>query len=51
MKVKAKAPSDISHYTVEPLNKGHVGNKINSLVLSFVERLFLFSEVVNVLKV
>ena len=25
--------------TVEPLNKGHVGDNINSLVLSFVERL------------
>ena len=27
------------YYTVEPLNKGHVGDNINSLVLSFVERL------------
>ena len=27
-------------YTVEPLNKGHVGDNINSHVLSFVERLF-----------
>ena len=25
--------------TVEPLNKGHVGDNINSFVLSFVERL------------
>ena len=25
--------------TVEPLNKGHFGDNINSLVLSFVERL------------
>jgi len=27
-------------YTVEPLNKGHFGNNINSAVMSFVERLF-----------
>ena len=27
------------YYTVEPLNKGHIGDNINSLVLSFVERL------------
>ena len=26
-------------YTVEPPNKGHVGDNINSAVLSFVERL------------
>ena len=25
-------------YTVEPLKKGHVGDNINSLVLSIVER-------------
>ena len=29
-------------YTVKPLNKGHVGGNINSLVLSFVERLSSF---------
>ena len=28
--------------TVEPLNKGHIGNNINSAVLSFVERLSSF---------
>ena len=27
-------------YTVEPPNKGHLGDNINSAVLSFVERLF-----------
>ena len=26
-------------YTVQPLNKGHFGDNINSAVLSFVERL------------
>ena len=26
-------------YTVEPPNKGHVGDNINSAVVSFVERL------------
>ena len=29
-------------YTVEPLNKGHVGDNVNSAVLSFVERLSSF---------
>ena len=29
-------------YTVEPLNKGHVGDNINSAVLSFIERLSSF---------
>ena len=28
--------------TVEPLNKGHVGDNINSAILSFVETLFPF---------
>ena len=41
----------IQAIAVEPLNKGHAGDNINSLVLSFVERyVVLFSEVVNVLK-
>ena len=37
--------NDISihqHNTVEPQNKGHVGDNINSAVVSFVERLFSF---------
>ena len=29
-------------YTVEPPSKGHVGNNINSVVLSFIERLSCF---------
>ena len=29
-------------YTVEPLNKGHVGDNTNSAVLSFIERLSSF---------
>ena len=29
----------MDEYTMEHLNKGHVGDNINSLVLSFVERL------------
>ena len=29
-------------YTVEPPHKGHVGNNINSAVLSFIERLSSF---------
>ena len=29
-------------YTVEPPNKGHVGDNINSAVVSFVERLSSF---------
>ena len=38
--------------TVEPPNKGHVGDNINSAVVSFVESLiFLSSEVQNVLEV
>ena len=32
----------ISGITVEPPNKGHVGDNINSAVLSFIERLSSF---------
>ena len=28
--------------TVEPLNKGHVGDNINSAVLSFIERFYMY---------
>ena len=38
-----------SEYSGTSLNKGHIGDNINSLV-SFVERVVLFSKVVNVLK-
>ena len=39
-----------SPYTVEPLNKGHFGENINSAVLSFYGEVVLFSEVLNVLE-
>ena len=39
-----------SSNTVKPLNKGHIGDNINSLVLSFCREVVLFLEVVNVLK-
>ena len=35
----ATASADGTCYTVDPPNKGHTGDNINSLVLSFVERL------------
>ena len=35
-------PYDSMQTTVEPPNKGHVGDNINSAVLSFIERLSSF---------
>ena len=31
--------SDANCHTVEPLNKGHIGDSVNSAVMSFIERL------------
>ena len=36
------AHTPLASITVEPLNKGHIGDNINSAVVSFVERLSSF---------